>query len=675
MSAVDLTGKVSMITGATGGMGLVIATELARMGSTVVIVARDMARGEHVRQRIAQDVGVDRIEVLEANLASRADLHHIAETFTARHDRLHILVNNAGAHYRQRLLTPDGIEMHLAVDHLAGFALTVLLLDQLRAGTPARVVNVVSESMSDTRQIKVLRSPRPVTLAAEDLRDLHQINPEQGFTPFTAYARAKLLTTMCGYELADRLADSGITVNAVHPALVATGIVDDFLPRQPQLPAPPAVLTTLPRAGFIHSPAHPAQRTAGRDQFTRREWHRTAKTETHRTATLRTRKRVVVVRLGGSAMRFRRIRLRRSWRASVLSVPLVLLTSVVVAVVTPATAHAASDVVTDGNARFEVLTPTLIRLEYAGDDAFQDGATFNAVNRSFPVPPYTTDVTSDGYREIHTSGADAALQAGQRSVHRRQPHGHHGRHRRHHARPPSPRTASRAPPARRRTRCSAGPPPPRTTTPATPAPASSPGTRAPAAAVHPGRLAVPSTGTYRLLVRYANSTGGDGRHHPHPVHPGERRGRAGPQLPGHRLLGHLVHRLGHGPTSTPAPTPSTLRAERRRHRRGQHRQHRGDARVGTTAYPAAPTTLTTTGYGAGPTDTLGGWSRSLDNPATLPVPEHPGILDRDGWYLLDDSRTALLSAGAHRHRPPLARRTAVPGRLLLRLRPGLQAGR
>jgi NAD(P)-dependent dehydrogenase (short-subunit alcohol dehydrogenase family) len=120
--------------------------------------------------------------------------------------------------------------MHVAVDHLAGFGLTTLLLDQLRAGAPSRVVNVVSDSMNDARTSTRRGRPRPVTLNADELDDLRRLNGTAGFAPFEAYARAKLLTTMSGYVLADQLGGTGVTVNAVHPGLVATGIVDDIIP-------------------------------------------------------------------------------------------------------------------------------------------------------------------------------------------------------------------------------------------------------------------------------------------------------------------------------------------------------------------------------------------------------------------------------------------------------------
>ncbi|MCW2931369.1 MAG: hypothetical protein JWM19_2331 [Actinomycetia bacterium] len=228
--AASLAGRVAMVTGATGGMGRVIATELARLGSTVVIVSRSDSGGELLRRQIAAEAGADRVEVLTGDLASQADLRRVAEEFTARHQRLHVLVNNAGAHYRRRLVNADGIEMHVAVNHLAGFGLTAALLDPLRAGAPSRVVNVVSDSMNDARPVTMRGRPRPVTLDAGELDDLRQVNGTAGFVPFEAYARAKLLTTMSGYLLADQLRETGITVNAVHPGLVATGIVDDITP-------------------------------------------------------------------------------------------------------------------------------------------------------------------------------------------------------------------------------------------------------------------------------------------------------------------------------------------------------------------------------------------------------------------------------------------------------------
>jgi NAD(P)-dependent dehydrogenase (short-subunit alcohol dehydrogenase family) len=227
---VDLTGRVSLVTGATGGMGQVIATELARLGSTVVIVCRSKPKGTALRQRIAAEVGADRIEVLTGDLASRADVHRIAEEFAARHQALHLLINNAAAYSERRTVNADGIELQLAVNYLAGFTLTALLLERLRLGAPSRVVNVVTAAMSDTRHLKFRRQPRPVRLDPADLDDLHLVNGEAGFAPFDAYARAKLLTTMSGYVLADRLSGTGVTVNAVHPGLVATDIFDEITP-------------------------------------------------------------------------------------------------------------------------------------------------------------------------------------------------------------------------------------------------------------------------------------------------------------------------------------------------------------------------------------------------------------------------------------------------------------
>lgn len=226
---VDLAGKVTMVTGATGGIGREIATGLARQGATVILVSRGAAAGERLRRQIAKQVGADRAEVLAADLSTQAGLRNVAEAFSARHDRLHVLVNNAGAHYRKRLVNADGIEMHVAVDHLAGFGLARLLLGRLGAGAPSRVVNVVSDAMNDARMVTTRGRPRPVTLDPADASDLHRVNGSAGWAPFEAYARAKLLTTMTGYVLADQTREAGITVNAVHPGITATGIVDDIV--------------------------------------------------------------------------------------------------------------------------------------------------------------------------------------------------------------------------------------------------------------------------------------------------------------------------------------------------------------------------------------------------------------------------------------------------------------
>src|SRR2546423_6979975 len=125
--------------------------------------------------------------------------------------RLHILVNNAGAHMQQRQLSVDGIEMNLAINHLSAFLLTNLLVDTIRASAPARIVNVASNAM--TRSV-----------------NLDDLQSEQTFVPFAVYGQAKLAMALCTYALARRLTGTGVTANALHPGLTATNIVDAVAP-------------------------------------------------------------------------------------------------------------------------------------------------------------------------------------------------------------------------------------------------------------------------------------------------------------------------------------------------------------------------------------------------------------------------------------------------------------
>lgn len=221
--------RVAVVTGATGGMGRAIALELARSGMHVVTVARDPRRAVSLRDQIEREVGTGRLEVVPGDLSRRDGVIDAAAAVLARHAAIHVLVNNAGAHFSEHRLSLDGVERHIAVDYLAAHGLTVLLHEALGRGK-ARVVNVVSDTVRDTRQVKLLGRPRPVTLSPDDLDNLTRLNPAAGFVPFQAYARAKLLTVMAGYDLARTFQDEGVTLNAVHPGIAATNIIDDLVP-------------------------------------------------------------------------------------------------------------------------------------------------------------------------------------------------------------------------------------------------------------------------------------------------------------------------------------------------------------------------------------------------------------------------------------------------------------
>ncbi|MEV4315527.1 ricin-type beta-trefoil lectin domain protein [Actinocrispum sp. NPDC049592] len=310
------------------------------------------------------------------------------------------------------------------------------------------------------------------------------------------------------------------------------------------------------------------------------------------------------------------------------------------AVATPTRAHAATNVVTDGHARFEVLTPTLIRLEYAGDDAFQDNTTFNAVSRNMPVPAFTTTVTG-GVREIRTAGM---------TLRYRQSSG--------------PFTSANTSVQLAGTGTTGAPAFPSYCAFGAACQAENGlfGGDASAAYDHrnysgSGFLAgftkqgsslvqdisgVPAAGNYQLTVRYANSAGGDGQNVTRTLSSSVD-GRAGPAF--------SLPVTGSWDTWATASVTLNLGAGTHTIRIGQDAGYSGNVNVDSIAltatgagFPAADQSLLTTAYGAGPSNSLGGWDRSLDNPEAVPAPEHPGILNRGGWYLLDDTRTALLNA-------------------------------
>ena len=219
----SLLGRVCMVTGANGGLGEVVATELARRGATVILVCRREPAGRALQQRIQAATGNTTIDLLVADLSDQSDIRRLADQFGLRHSSLHVLINNAGAQFPTRQLSVDGIELHLAVNFLAPFLLTNLLLDTLVTSAPARIVNVASEVMADARIIKLGGTPD----APFDLEDLQS---EQRFTPMRAYGQAKLALVMSGYRLTRHLAGSGVTVNALHPGVVATGLADALVP-------------------------------------------------------------------------------------------------------------------------------------------------------------------------------------------------------------------------------------------------------------------------------------------------------------------------------------------------------------------------------------------------------------------------------------------------------------
>lgn len=280
----SLQDKVCLVTGATDGIGRATAKALAEKGARVVVHGRNREKAERTAAEIKAETRSGDVSYLLADFASLAEVRQLAAAFQEQYERLDVLVNNAGAMFISRQETADGFEKTFQVNHLAPFLLTNLLLDMLRQTAQrygeARIINVSSDAHEGKR------------LDFDDLQKQH------GYQGMNAYGQSKLANLYFTYELARRLAGSGVTANALHPGFVATnigannvpvvgrlvkGLINLLLARDPEKGAEtPVYLATSPAVRGVSGeyfvdcervPSSPASRD---EEAARRLWARSA---------------------------------------------------------------------------------------------------------------------------------------------------------------------------------------------------------------------------------------------------------------------------------------------------------------------------------------------------------------------------------------------------------------
>lgn len=205
-TTVRLDGQICIVTGATSGVGLAAARRIAQGGADLILVCRNPEKAAMVKEELQRDFG-GKVDLVQADFSDLDQVRHAAALILEKYPRIDVLINNAGMHNTRRELTADGIEMVFCVNHLASFLLTRLLLDRILENAPARILYVNSEGHR---------------FGGLDLDDLNwERRRYRGLKGYGASKTAQLITI---WELAEQLADSGVTVNAMHPGSVATNI-------------------------------------------------------------------------------------------------------------------------------------------------------------------------------------------------------------------------------------------------------------------------------------------------------------------------------------------------------------------------------------------------------------------------------------------------------------------
>ena len=230
----SMTGKTVLITGGTGGIGKATAIGLASLGARVGITGRDRVRAEAAAAAIAKDSGNPDIDVFVADMSSQTEVRRLAGDVLGTYSNLDVLVNNVGGFWSHRHVTADGLEHTFALNHLAPFLLTNLLLDRLTMSASARIVTVAS--------------------AAQGMGTIHfgDLMGERSYSGQSAYNQSKLANVMFTYELARRLEGSGVTATVVHPGMTNTA----FSSEDPSRLFAPLVAVLRP---FMRKPAKGAE--------------------------------------------------------------------------------------------------------------------------------------------------------------------------------------------------------------------------------------------------------------------------------------------------------------------------------------------------------------------------------------------------------------------------------